>query len=596
MDTKIITTCQNCKQNFVIEPEDFAFYNRIQVPPPTFCPDCRSQRRMTWRNERTLYHSKCAATGKNIISMFDPENPIVVYNRDHWWSDNWDQLATGRDYDFSKPFFIQFRELLEKAPLPNLANTNVVNSDYGNHNEGLKNCYLVYASYTNENLSYSSGAVDCKDSCDLYITEKVEQCYELALSGPMNKCSFTYNSADCLDSHFLDSCENLINCLGCVNIKKKSHHIFNQPYSKEDYKKELERLDLGSYSSLQAFKKRYADFKKDFPHRYTTMVKSQDSTGDVIINAKNCKDSFDIYGNVEDCRYVIHGLDQKDAYDAYGFGANASLLYEVVDSGIDASNYKFTDYVHGCHNIEYAYACHFSDNLFGCVGLRKKKYCILNKQYSKEEYEALVPKIKKHMDEMPYIDKKGGAYKYGEFFPAELSPFTYNETIAQEYFPLNKTSANEKGFGWKELKEKNYQPTIKTSELPDHIKDTSEDITKEVIACAHMDSPTGGCEEQCTGAYKITAQELQFYKKFNYPLPRLCSNCRHYQRLKQRNPFRLWHRKCQCAGTHSENGKYQNVIEHIHGNTHCENDSETPYSPDRPETIYCGQCYQTETQ
>ncbi|MEK7180735.1 MAG: hypothetical protein AAB738_00155 [Patescibacteria group bacterium] len=593
--TQETRSCQSCKQNFVIEPEDFAFYEKVQVPPPTFCPDCRLQRRMTWRNERTLYHAKCAATGKDMISMFDPENPRVVYDRDYWWSDNWDQFVAGRDYDFSKPFFVQFRELLEKAPLPNLANSNVINSDYGNHNADLKNGYLVFASFGNENISYASGAVDCKDSLDMYTAEKTEQSYEITFSVGLNKCSFCYDVDNSLDSSFLRACNNLNNCLGCVSLKNKSYHIFNQPYSKEDFRKEVEKIDFGSYKNLEAFKQKYKEFIKDYPRRYATLVKSVNTTGDMIMNAKNCKQCFDIYDTIEDCKYAIHATKMRDTYDSYGAGLT-ELLYEGVDTGIDSSDCQFVIYAHKCRNVEYVYACQGTDHLFGCIGLRSKKYCILNKQYTKEEYETLVPKIKKRMDEMPYIDKKGRVYKYGEFFPAELSPFAYNETIAQEYFPLNKISASEKGFDWKELREKNYHPTLKASELPDHIKDVTENITKEVISCAHADPSTGGCEEQCTGAYKITAQELQFYKKFNYPLPRLCSNCRHYQRLKQRNPFHLWHRKCQCAGTHSENGKYQNVIEHPHGNTHCESEFETPYSPDRLETIYCGQCYQTETQ
>jgi len=47
--------CQNCKREFTITPDDFAFYSKIKVPPPTFCPDCRLQRRMTFRNERSLF-------------------------------------------------------------------------------------------------------------------------------------------------------------------------------------------------------------------------------------------------------------------------------------------------------------------------------------------------------------------------------------------------------------------------------------------------------------------------------------------------------------------------------------------------------------
>src|SRR3989338_9612070 len=186
--------CQNCKQEFIIEPEDFAFYEKMKVPAPTFCPDCRIIRRMSWRNVRTLYKRKCAATGKDIITMFAPEQPLVVYDRDYWWSDKWDQNASGRDYDFNKPFFQQFRELLEKAPLPNVANSNVINSDYSNHNADSKNCYLVYASYKNEDVAYSAGPVDCKNSLDLYNTLNLTQCYDDVLCGEMNRVFFSYDS------------------------------------------------------------------------------------------------------------------------------------------------------------------------------------------------------------------------------------------------------------------------------------------------------------------------------------------------------------------------------------------------------------------
>jgi hypothetical protein len=53
----------------------------------------------------------------------------------------------------------------------------------------------------------------------------------------------------------------------------------------------------------------------------------------------------------------------------------------------------------------------------------------LNRQYTKEEYELLVPKI---------IEKMMSDGEWGEFFPAILSPFGYNETVAQEYFPLTR--------------------------------------------------------------------------------------------------------------------------------------------------------------
>jgi len=563
-----IKICQKCKQEFVIEPDDFAFYEKMRVPPPTWCSECRIVRRMSWRNERTLYHRKCDATGKNIITMFSPDQPLVVYERDYWWSDKWDQLESGRDYDFSKPFFQQFRELFEKAPLPNLANSNTVNSEYGNHNADLKNCYLVYASFRGEDSAYCWGFTDCKNSLDLYMALNATYCYDDTLCGDLNRVFFSYDSDESVNCAFLHACKNMIDSLGCINLRNKSNAIFNQIYSKEEYVKERAKYDLGSYKALTEFRKKFAEFIKQYPRRHGFVHKCKNVVGDNVLTSKNVYMGFDIYGEVEDSKYVIHGLDAQDIYDAYGFGGNANNSYEVVDTGIEATRNLFAVFTHSCQNTDYTYACQNSANLFGCVGLRSKKYCILNKQYTKESFEALRTKIIQHMNDMPYIDKKGRIYKYGEFFPTEISPFAYNETIAQEYYPKTKSENLEAGYNWKELDTKQYAITLQPADLPDHIKDVQDDILNQVIACEHQ----GKCNEQCMGAFKIIPSEIQFYRAMNLALPRLCSNCRHYQRLAQRTPFKLWDRKC----------------------AKCGKDIKTSYAPDRQEIIYCEQCYNLE--
>jgi hypothetical protein len=83
-------------------------------------------------------------------------------------------------------------------------------------------------------------------------------------------------------------------------------------------------------------------------------------------------------------------------------------------------------------------------NLFGCSGLKSASYCILNKQYTKAEYEILVPKIIEHMMKISSpsdegdAHRAGGVMEWGEFFPSSMSPFGYNETVAQEYYPMTR--------------------------------------------------------------------------------------------------------------------------------------------------------------
>ncbi len=430
--------------------------------------------------------------------MFAPEQSCVVYNRDYWWGDAWDQLASGMEYDFSKPFFVQFRELMKQAPLPNLANSNCVNSEYGNHNADVKNCYLVYASYKNEDLAYTSGAVNCKNSFDLYKAINNTQCYDNVLCGDLNRGFFSYDSDESVDSAFLHACKNMTDSLACINLRNKSHCIFNQPYSKEEYVTERAKYDFGSYAALSEFREKFKQFIGQHPRRHGFILKSVNTIGDNIGNAKNLYMGFDIFGDVEDSKYIIHGTGLRDTYDAYGAGGNLSNSYEVVDTGLDATRNLFSIFTHACENTDYTYACQNAKDLFGCIGLRNKRYCILNKQYTKDEYEDLRQRIVKQMRDMPYKDAKGRVYGYGEFFPTELSPFAYNETIAQEYYPKLKEDILNAGYRWRKQDEKQYTITLPPTNLPDHIKDVSDDILNQVIGCEHK----GICNEQCMGAFK----------------------------------------------------------------------------------------------
>ena len=588
-----IKTCKNCGKNFTIEPEDFLFYEKIKVPAPTFCPECRLARRAIFYNVNSIYKRKCDFTGEDIISIFHKDSPIKVYKNKIWWSDKWDAMQYGKDYDFTKPFFNQVHELINNTPQMSLAvSDNSINSDYANAAGGLKNCYLVfYADYC-ENSSYSRYLAYIKDSIDILWGRHSENSYG---SIDINKCYKAFFSQDCENCHNIYFSKDLIGCSDCFmcsGLRNKSYCILNQQYIKAEYEQKIQEFGLGSYRTIEELKSKTIDFWLNYPKKFIHGRNNYNSTGDYIYQSKNARNMYDVV-EVEDSKWLtIMSLGKtKDSYDYTGWGNNAQLIYECSGVGEGVNNLKFcTMCWPNNRDLQYCFSCTSCANCFGCVSLRNKQYCILNKQYTKEEYETLVPKIIEHMNSMPYIDKKGRVYKYGEFFPPELSPFCYNETIAQEYFPLTKEQALEQGYSWKDSEERNLKIDIKTEDLPDHIKDVKDDIINKIIECQHQ----GKCNEQCTEAFKIIPQELEFYRKMNLPLPRLCPNCRHYQRLKQRNPLKLWKRKCQCNGEKSENSVYKNSITHQHGQSPCPNEFETTYAPERPEIVYCEKCYLAE--
>jgi len=586
-------TCQVCKSKFTIEPEDFKFYKKIGVPEPTFCPECRLIRRSAFRNPRSLYKRKCDFSDRDIVSIFHKDSLYKVYDQKVWWSDKWDPMDYGREYDFKKPFFEQFDNLSKEIPWPSLRIINSVNCDYCNGIIDSKDCYMSSALGA-ENCLYDIGVVDSKDCVDCFMVVGSEGLYECNNCNSSYNLAFSFYSDSCIDSTFLYDCRNCQNCFGCINLRNKKYHIFNKPYTKSEYQKEIKKYYLGNYQKLSELKKEVNKFILRFPKAWARTLKSVDVSGDDIHSSKNCHFCFDAKYNVEDCKYTLEtGYGLKDSYDVDASGVKSELLYEC-GFVISGSNIICSTSLSNCFNINYSTECYNSHDIFGCVGLRHKKYCILNKQYSKEEYEELVPKIKKHMNEVPYIDKRKRAYKYGEFFPIEISKHSYNETNANCYFPISKKKAIKRGYNWHDREKIDYQATLKSADLPDDIRKVNKSILKEIIECENE------AKDRCDGIglFRIIPSELKFHQKQNVPLPRLCPACRFKEKFSERiGLMNLYYRQCQCAGNYSENKIYQNAAVHLHHkNKHCQNKFMTPYAPNRKEIIYCQKCYNMEIE
>ena len=566
-------TCQNCKTDLIIEPDDFLFYEKMKVPAPTFCPECRLIRRLSHRNERNFYHSICERCNKNIISVFRREEDVHVYCANCWHSDSWDGLEYGIEFDKSKNVIAQLNELVHKVPLMNLYGLNAtkVNSDYTNMASWLKNCYMVTYSDYCENVTYGSFVNHSRDSIDNLMGNEIELCYETINCNKSYKTFYSIDCESCSDVWFSKNCTGCNNCFGCVNQRNKNYYMFNQPMSKEDYDKKIQEYSPLSQTKINLIQNESKKLWANAPQKYIHGWRNVDSSGDYLNDTKNAKNCFTGF-SIEDSKYCSFVTGKlTDAYDFVNFGLNSSLMYEVLAGGDQVSNIRMSHWaITNCSNIDYSLFCMNSKDLFGCVGLKKRQYCIFNMQYTKEEYFKLRDELIKHMNNNPYVDAKGNIYKYGEFFPIEISPYPYNDTTAQEFFPLNKDQAISQGYKWKDKEDKNYNIDIKANDIPDNISNVSDDITGKVIECAHQ----GVCNQQCTQAFKIVSEELSFYRRMNLAIPSLCPNCRHAERISQRNPMKLWRRQCM----------------HLD----CPNTFDTSYAPECKEIVYCERCYQQE--
>ncbi len=561
MQEKIIEikSCKQCNISFFITDKDIEFYDKIspkfnwekyQIPTPTLCPECRQIRRFAIRNERKLYKRKCDVTWKDIISIYSPDKPYKVYEQSEWWSDKWDPLDYWRDFDFSRNFFNQFEELLRDVPKLSMTSIENLNSDYLNISANCKNCYLSFAIKDCENTLYSYWITNSTNCLDCNGVENSTNCYELVDCSNCYDVTYSQKCIDCSESTYLYDCTWCDKCFLCAWIRSKKYCILNIQFKKEDYYNEVAKLNIDE-TYFDLFLDKYNNLLKKTPRKNLDIINSEDSIWDNIKYSTNCENSFHIvnWNNIKYSTFCKVGAE--DCLDNDYFGVNTKFSYESVSAWIESKKCLFDNIVWTCNEIYYSDNCFSTSNIFWSAWLNHKKYCILNKQYEKSEYEKLVPKIIEHMQK---------TWEWWEFFPAKISQFWYNETVAQEYFPLSKEEALKKWFKWSDYDQlfPKVEKIITANKLPKNIVDIPNDILNWAIECEITKKP-----------FKITSQELDFYRKHNLPIPKKHPDLRHLDRMKLRNPRKLYDRKCDKCGV----------------------DIKTTYNPLRPEIVYCEECY-----
>lgn len=543
--------CTLCHVAFTLDEQDISFYQRMGVDTPALCPVCRFRRRALWRNERTLYSRTCDLCKKQIISMYHPSAGYTVYCQACYFSDSWDPLTYGMSYDPQRSFLDQYSELLRAVPKRNLFHSGVsTNCEYQNFAGHNKNCYMTFNTGYSEGILYSRGLRESRDALDCYYGVNVERSYESINIHDSSAVRWGHNVRNCLDSWFLRDCNSCTNCFGCVNLRHKDYHIFNEQVSKGEYEKFLESV-VGSYARIQEMKGKFDALSASLPYKENHNLKSEDCSGDYIVDSKNCQNCFEVdkSENARNCYFV---KTVKDCYDTTGYGYESELLLEVVATGHSQKMIGAItcDYSHDC---EYSFELRNCELCIGCDSVHHARNMILNKQYSETEYAEFRKMI---------IESLRSENSWGSFVSVQLAPFAYNETVAQDYYPLTKEEALARGYRWRDdMPGTRGKETIDTHSVPDSIDQVPDSILKEILACI-----------ECGKNYKIVHKELELYRHLRVPLPRRCFSCRHVDRLKRRGPIQLFSRTC----------------------AHCSKQIQTTFSPDQPEIVYCEGCYQAE--
>ena len=552
--------CQLSGKEFIITDKDIEFYDKVSpvfggkkysIPSPALCPDERQKRRLAFRNERKLYKRKCDKTGQEIISIYSPDKSYTVYDQKVWWGDDWNACEYGVKFDFEKGFFEQFDTLLHAAPRINLINKGHENSEFCNFATQNNNSYLLFTSGWCENSYFSNRALSTKNVCDSSNITHSELCYEVIDSSECYNCKWVQNSHHCSDCFYWYALTGCSNCIGCYGLINKQFCIGNKQFDKETFHKKAPEI-LASLSQ-----NKFQKHLQSCTRKYANIANGENSTWDALRNVKNVHFWFESE-KLENCKYIYNVTESKDSYDINN-DDHSELGYEVVGW---ESNYQetFSDISWFNSAVSYSSLCFHSKNLFGCSSLKNAHHCIFNTSYSVVEYEKLCWQI---------IDHMRSAGEWWEFFSHEFSPFWYNETVAQEYFPMTEEEVKTKGWNWYEGENKNTYIWNHYTPLP--IREYDERIVGNTVAQKNIDEILAGIIQcELTGKpFKIIKQELAFYIENWIPIPTKHPDQRYQERMNLRNPRELYERAC----------------------SECEKYIITTYASERPEKVLCEECY-----
>ncbi len=501
--------CKICNTEFkILAPR---FYKRLKLPEPKNCPVCRRKHRLAFWPYGILQKRKCDLSGEPIISTYSTDARFPVYKRKHWFSDKW--KAPQLEIDWNRPFFDQLYKLQSKTPHFHQFGKNNENCDYADDVWDCKNVYMSRSMANCEDVYYIYRVIYAKDTIDVTYSYELEQCYECTYCFKCYNLKFSLDCRECSDSWFLYNCRGCKHCFMSWNLRNREYCILNKQYTKEEYEEKMEELHLNSREFLSKMRDRFEKhLKNDAVHKATFNINTQNSTGNYIMNCKNCHNAF-FTESSEDCVHIVRNAKLKNCVDVTGLYIG-ELCYQICQC-TDLNNVYYSIFSVDCSDSEYLDQCFNCTNCFGCVGLKRKKYCILNKQYPKQEFENLKIKIIEHM-------KKTG--EYGQFFPYRFAYNGFNLSLAAFYYDETETSIKKLGGRFEKL------PKSKASGTDaKELSDVSETITDDLIGKPFL------CAE-AKQLFTFIKQELDFYRKHKLPLPDLHPEERNRRRFKKLAP------------------------------------------------------------
>ncbi|PIR04536.1 MAG: hypothetical protein COV59_00215 [Candidatus Magasanikbacteria bacterium CG11_big_fil_rev_8_21_14_0_20_39_34] len=513
-------TCSESGIDFEISKEEFDLYKKLGVPLPDVAPHIRLQRLRAHIGGVDLFLRK-TLSGKPIVSMYDPESEAPILSPEEWHADAFDATQYGQKFDQDKSFFDQWITLSKRVPRPAIYNDpGSENCSWSLNEISFKNSYATYGGMECENVMYADMCINASNSADVANIVQSEWIYEGVQLFECSNCFFTHYSLGCIHTHFSFGCKNCSDCFGCVNLENKKFCFFNEQLTEEEYKAIVSNIDLGNAEVVEEWGRKVKDYWTKGYYIAESNYQSENVRGSNLI------DSRDAMG--------LEALKMERVYNVY----DASFINDACDittctqlelcvntiSVTGGYENKMCIGCHDCVDVEYSELCFSCEHCFGCIGLRRKKFCIFNVQYSEEEYWKLIDQIKLQMFQ---------AGEYGNFFPYWVSLLAYNTSHADVFFPLTQEKIEAIGARFFQFPQADTSDALPIEQLPVKLADFHEELLEETFVCPVSGRP-----------FRIVEPELEFHKKFQLALPRKHPTVRRKQRYKDLLHLQLFLQTC----------------------------------------------------
>jgi len=522
--------CVLTGEKWLMTDEEIGWYKKFNVPPSKYSPLTR----MCLVNSNfvlfDVWYNYHPETGKPIVSVVHPASGVKVLPDNEWFQKDFSEY--GREVELKRAFFEQFYDLVRTVPVPAYYNYVAPENSIAFISLGDQDSYFVIACKSKRTF-YGSNAFDVEDTAEVMFSKNVQNSYNVIRSEKIYNCLFVREAYECTDSSFLFDCRNCEHCFGATNKRHAKYLWFNEQLSKEEWEKRRAQVDLSSSSVRIEYEKKFADLVNASVWPENFNLNTDKNAGEYVTDASDIVHGYNVCPGSQSVHYVNHAtpVASRDSYICAGIYGSSDCYYGLGFGMCSNVKYSLCVNTNGI-DLEYCNSCYDCEHCFACVGLRRKKFCLFNKQYSEEEYWRLVDELKCAMLE------RG---EYGEFPLMNFSSQYWKNSGSVQLYGATEEECRKMGARIFEPGEAGAEGPDANAELIDMSTINDRVSTEELVGRVFFDSVA-------KRRFSYLKQELELYEKLRLAPPRLHPTRRIQQLYSEMNMPIFMKIPCQKCG------------------------------------------------